>query len=163
MGTAQGSMRNLREVTTLCAILDHFALGRTRQAADTVAQRFKAVEMACADGYWERAQHLELAPPDSTPLTSKSGAYLVAQELKLKAKVDESTIAVNSSASSWKGHSKDKGASKGNRYWSNQWSYPWGSWTPPWKGKGQKGKAYGKGKQTGKGKPPQGEATSAGE
>ena len=165
---AQGSMRNLREMTTLCTILDHLALGRTRQAADTVAQRLKAVEMACADGHLERAQHLELVPPDSTPLTSKSEEYLVAQELKLKAKVDESTLAGNTSTSSWKGQGKDKGASKGNHYWSNQWSYPWGSWTPPWnpfggKGKGQKGKAYGKGKQAGKGKPPQGEAPSAGE
>ena len=50
MGAAQGSMRSLREMTTLCTILDHLALGRTRQAADTVAQRLKAVEMACADG-----------------------------------------------------------------------------------------------------------------
>ena len=170
MGAAQGSMRNLREMTTLCTILDHLALGRTRQAADTVAQRLKAVEMASADGHWERAQHLELAPPDQTPLTSKSEEYLVAQELKLKAKVDESTLSAgaNNSASSWKGQGKDKGASKGSQYWSNQWSYPWGSWTPPWnpfggKGKGQKGKAYGKGKPNGKGKPPQGEAPSAGE
>ena len=122
MGVAQGSMRNLREMTTLCTILDHLALGRTRQAADTVAQRLKAVEMACADGHWERAQHLELAPPDATPLTSKSEEYLVAQGLKLKAKVDESTLVVNTSGSSWKGYGKDKGTSKGNRYWSNQWS-----------------------------------------
>ena len=124
MGVAQGSVRNLREMTTLCAILDHLAFGRTRQAADTVAQRLKAVEMACADGHWERAQHLELAPPDATPLTSKSEEYLVAQGLKLKAKVDESTLVVNTSGSSWKGYGKDKGASKGNRYWSHQWSYP---------------------------------------
>ena len=125
--------------------------------------------MACADGHWERAQHLELVPPDSTPLTSKSEEYLVAQELKLKAKVEESTLGGSNSGSSWKGYGKDKGNSKGNSYWSNQWYNPWGSWTPSWnpqggKGKGQKGKPFGKNK-TGKGKPPQGDTAtpSAGE
>ena len=43
MGAAKGSMRNLREMTTLCAILDHLAFGRTSdEAGCTVAQRLKA-------------------------------------------------------------------------------------------------------------------------
>ena len=67
MGASQGSMRNLREMTTLCTILDHFALGRTRQAADTIAQRFKAVEMACADGH-----HVGESP---APGASAAGFY----------------------------------------------------------------------------------------
>ena len=113
--------------------------------------------MASADGHWERAQHLELVPPDSTPLTSRSEEYLVAQELKLKAKVDESTAGASSSASSWKGYGKDKGGSKGGYHWPSQWSNPWSSWSPPWppfggKGKGQKGTDDGKGRSNGKGK-----------
>ena len=34
--------------------------GRTGEAADVVAMRLKAVEMATNDGNWTRAAHLEL-------------------------------------------------------------------------------------------------------
>jgi hypothetical protein len=170
-GVAKGSLRNLREMSTLCVVLDHLALGRTRQAADTAAQRLKAVEMACADGHWERAQHLELVPADQTPLTSKTEEFMVAQELKLKAKVAETTHAVGSSSGSWKGSGKEKGSSKGGPSWSNQWVTPWnqwGTWPQYWtpyggKGKGQKGKSQkGKGKGS-KGPDAAGTSTDAAE
>ena len=53
-------MRNIREMATLCHILDHLAMGRVGEASDFVAQRLKAVELAAEQGHWDRAKYLEL-------------------------------------------------------------------------------------------------------
>ena len=45
-GQAPGSQyhKHQREITTLCVMLDHMALGRYKQAADVMAARLKSVE-----------------------------------------------------------------------------------------------------------------------
>ena len=56
--------RNARELHTLAVLLDHLALGRTKHAADIIAQRIKALERSIVDmGKWDHAQYLELIPP----------------------------------------------------------------------------------------------------
>ena len=63
--------RNLREMHFLGAMLDHLALGKTKIAADLIAQRLKAVEMATTGGSWDRARFLELLPAIAETLTAK--------------------------------------------------------------------------------------------
>ena len=55
-----GSLRNQREMHTLCVALDHLGQGRPSFAADLLTRRLMAVEMANRDGNWDRAQFLEL-------------------------------------------------------------------------------------------------------
>ena len=82
LGSTAG-MRNLREMATLCTVLDHLALRRTREAADVCMQRLKAVRVAARDGHWERAQFLELVEADQEPLVSKDEEHLIAREQEL--------------------------------------------------------------------------------
>ena len=55
-----GSLRNQREMHTLCVALDHLGQGRPSFAADLLTRRLMAVEMANRGGNWDRAQFLEL-------------------------------------------------------------------------------------------------------
>ena len=55
-------------MNTLAVIMDHLALGRYREAADTAGQRLKALELASTTGNWKAAAEVELIPQD-TPLT----------------------------------------------------------------------------------------------
>ena len=53
-------MRNLREMMTLCHVLEHLAMGRIAEASDMVIQTLKAVEKAAEHGNWDRAKLQEL-------------------------------------------------------------------------------------------------------
>ena len=55
-----GGVRNLREMETLCHVLDHLAMGRFCEAMDVVFQRLTALEKANKDHGWEEAKFLEL-------------------------------------------------------------------------------------------------------
>ena len=57
---AKGGVRNLREIETLCHILDHLAMGRFCEAMDVVFQRLTALEKATTDQGWNEAKFLEL-------------------------------------------------------------------------------------------------------
>ena len=59
-------------MNTLAVIMDHLALGRYREAADTAGQRLKALELASTTGNWKAAAEVELVPQD-TPLTMVGG------------------------------------------------------------------------------------------
>ena len=45
-----GGVRTLKEMETLCHILDHLAMGRVAEASDMVCQRLKALEMSVKEG-----------------------------------------------------------------------------------------------------------------
>ena len=62
--------RNQREMSTLCVILDHLALGRYRQAADVAAARLKSVEGATREGNFNQSSFLELIPVNTEGLTT---------------------------------------------------------------------------------------------
>ena len=74
---ANHHLRNHREITTLCVVLDHLAQGRVNQAADCVASRLKAVEQTSNDGNWENSRYLELLPADIEGLTTKDEKQMV--------------------------------------------------------------------------------------
>ena len=57
---AAAGLRNMREMQTLCHVLDHLAMGRVAQASDMVFQRLKAIEKSVREGNWERAKFVEL-------------------------------------------------------------------------------------------------------
>ena len=62
-GDAKGlGLRNSRELRTLAQALDALLAGNTALAADTLMQRFRAVEMAAQETAWAVAQHMELIP-----------------------------------------------------------------------------------------------------
>ncbi len=133
--SANAGQRNLSEMTTLCSIMDHLALGRYAQAADVVTQRLKAVEMASQDGDWRRASYIELVPEEGASLVSKAEEQVVQKELESKRSLEGS--------SSYRGNSQKYG--KGNDYQANHNH----NWVP---NKGKKGGKNGnKGKKQGKG------------
>ena len=135
------AVRSLREMRTLSVVLDHLALGRKKEAMDTLGQRLKALELASLHGNWERAQHVELVQQENLSLADKEevihadSAALV--ERKLAGRSSSSAY-----ESSWGGSGKGKG-----KEWQTGKSSPWES-----KGSKEfKGKKGGKGKKDGKG------------
>jgi hypothetical protein len=135
--------RNLREMQTICTVLDHLALGRVGEAGDVLAQRLKALEVANSDGHWRRAEHLELVTPETVSLVNRSELKLAQREEEAERKVSQP----NFYGKSWGNFEKGKGG--------NQWQHwdpkPKGQYKGDSKGKGQYWMPKGKGKGKGKG------------
>ena len=127
------NLRNQRELSTLCVILDHLALGRHRQASDVVAARLKSVEAANRDGNFSRAQFLELLPVNMEGLTTTDEQQMQKNEAQL------TQGNWTSSGDGWWPSGKGK---KPDNY----------AWVENNKGKGKKGKDEGKKGKDGKGK-----------
>ena len=126
---AAGGLRNLREMATLCHILDHVAKKRYKTAADVAGQRLKAVEAAIVDSNWDRAQFLELVEQEDPLLAERSERHMSTQELAFKQRL----------------------AGKGSWLPSGSgWSAAGAGYGGSSKGYGKKGKD--KGKENGKGK-----------
>jgi hypothetical protein len=84
---AGAGKRNLKEMSTLCYLLDHMAHGRFAEASDMITQRLKAVEMSSMDGgLWDRANFLELVPEDGGTMTSREEQRMVQSELEAMSK-----------------------------------------------------------------------------
>jgi fructose-specific phosphotransferase system component IIB len=144
--------RSLREMQTICTVLDHLALGRVGEAGDVLAQRMKALELSSSDGHWQRAEHLELVAPDSVSLVNRSELKLVQREVEAEMKVSQP----NSYGKNW-GNSAN---ASGGGHWGQDW-YPrpkgkgkgkhekgkWDYWKPNPKGKGKGKDKKGKGKK----------------
>jgi hypothetical protein len=151
LGTSQGSLRTLREMKTLCAVLDLIAHGKVLEAADVLAQRLKALELAAEEGGWASAQYLELIPQDKGTLVSGDERHMLKRE-------QESALRLNSTPlpTPWGGGSSSKGGwPTPDASWQGKgWWSPWNTsqFQPTWKGKG-KGKVKGgkKGKSKDKG------------
>ena len=61
------SYRYKREIATLATAIDQLARGESSTAADTLAQRLKALETAVRDGgAWEAARWVEVVPGETT-------------------------------------------------------------------------------------------------
>ncbi|CAE7375548.1 unnamed protein product [Symbiodinium sp. CCMP2592] len=80
LGPKQLQIRLMREMKTLATALDQIAAGRAHAAADTIAQRLKALELSQADGSWNRAQFLELLEPEGPSLLERDEAVLASKE-----------------------------------------------------------------------------------
>ena len=144
--------RSLREMQTICTVLDHLALGRVREAGDVLAQRMKALELSSSDGHWQRAEHLELVAPDAVSLVNRSELKLVQREVEAEMKVSQP----NSYGKSWGNYESGNGGG----HWGQDW-YPkpkgkgkgkhekgkWDYWKPKPKGKGKGKDKKGKGKK----------------
>ena len=124
--------RNQRELTTLCVVLDHLALGRNRQAADVVAARLKSVETANREGDFSQASFLELVAVNPEGLTTVDEKLLIRNESHQSQKKPHSFVG------GWQNYGGEERS-----------SHPY-SWIPKGKGKGKKGD--GKGKKGAKGK-----------
>ena len=129
---ASANQRHHREMTTLCVILDHMALGRYKQAADVVAAKLKSIEAGVQDGQYVQAAYLELIPVNPDGLTTADEQLLIQNETRLNLKSSHTSDA------DWTGHGKGH---------NNNPSY---AWIPAGNGKGKKG--GGKGKEGGAGK-----------
>ena len=127
------NLRNQRELSTLCVILDHLALGRHQQAADVVAARIKSVEAANRDGNFSKAQFLELLPVNMEGLTTTD---------ELKMQRNEAQLTQRNWTSSGDGWWPSGKGKKPDNY----------TWVPNNKGKDKKGKGDGKKGKDGKGK-----------
>jgi hypothetical protein len=135
---AGSGKRNLKEMSSLCYLLDHMAQGRFAEASDMITQRLKAVEMASMDGgLWDRANFLELVPEDGGTMVSREELKMVQSEVEAlpkpfrpmpsyeKPSYDYGKGKGKDAAYAWKPHKgkNDKGKGK-----------------PNWKGKNDKGK-----------------------
>ena len=54
--------RNASELRTIAECLDALGRGDLPHLADMLAQRFKALELAAAEGNWDLARRLEITP-----------------------------------------------------------------------------------------------------
>lgn len=81
--------RDARELRTLAQALDLIGTGDLARAADTLIQRFKAVELKLEDGSWEVGSQLELIPSRSMGLTSQKETHLATRAQMLQLKLDE--------------------------------------------------------------------------
>ena len=126
------NVRNQREMTTLCVMLDHLALGRYQRAADVAAARLKSVERANREGHFGHAQFLELIEVNPEGLTS----------------VDENLLVRNEATQNQKSWPSSDGGWQSSGWGSNS-DYQWIT-QPQGKGKGaDKGKKGEKGKKGG--------------
>lgn len=111
------SLRTSREMRSTAKILDLVAQGLHGQAADVLAQRYKALEMSLADQNWLRAQHLELIPAEGAVLTEPDELVMATKEqkseMKLKALVSQNPWRPREfSKGDEKGKTKGKGKGK---------------------------------------------------
>ena len=72
--------RNQREMSTLCWVLDHLAMGRYQAAADVVAGRIKSIERGNKEGHFHNAQFLELLPVHVEGLSTTDDNQVVRHE-----------------------------------------------------------------------------------
>ena len=124
--------RNQRELTTLCVVLDHMALGRYKQAADVVAARLKSMEAGARDGQFYQSSFLEPVPVNPETLVTADEQLLMKNESLLNQKSSPSQ------STEWTGHGKGGGSNASYR------------WNPSGNGKNRKG--GGKGNKGNKGK-----------
>ena len=118
------NLRMRREMRTVALAFDQIAAGQSPQAADTLAQRLKALELQVSDQSWSRAQHLELLPPEGAALVDKDETYMATKEQAVDAKMRTAI------SGGWgpKGKGKDddaKGKGKGKKG-KTQYSKGWG-------------------------------------
>lgn len=137
------SRRNLSEMRSMAAALDHLALGRSKQAADILMQRLKALELASSTGSWEKAAFLELLEAEEATLINKEESFMVAKETELHHRLSRrQNSGFDQDLNAW------PGAWKGGGGKSNPWSQDGGK--SAWKGKGKgRGKDDKKGKNKG--------------
>ena len=110
-----GPGRNRRELEVIAHAIDALAHNNREKAADILTQRMMAVKLASETQNWERAQYIELVPPDSTSMIPRAMRTLANREEGAEKKA-------NASASS-----------------GDAWPRP--RWQPKWEdGKGQRGK-----------------------
>ena len=81
------NLRLLRELKTLSYALDFMALGQGERASDILAQRIKALELVLSDQGWNRAQFLELIPPEGAGLADPEEQRMASKEQALDAKL----------------------------------------------------------------------------
>ena len=82
-------MRNARELRTLAKALDAITAGNIALAADTLTQRWKAVETSIADGGWNLARHLELLPAHDVGLTLDGERAVIARAELERSRLEE--------------------------------------------------------------------------
>jgi hypothetical protein len=141
--------RTRREIRTLCHILDQIARGEVSQAADVICQRLKGLERFMIDSHWNRAQYLELIPPDDATLIDRDEDVMMAREAETDMKIRDRW--------GYKDTYRDYG-------WENDEADPQKPWISKggkkgggkWKGKGDK-----KGKGRGRGHPEAGAGAAA--
>ena len=102
------TLRNKREEVTLCHVLDHLALGRTKEAADVCAQRLKSVQLANKHGNWDRSRFIELVPMADSDLADPSEKKVANRGLKDNRELEN----VTSSVKPWSESNKNKGGGK---------------------------------------------------
>ena len=88
---ASMGMRNARELKTLAKTLDHILEGNVPSAADTLVQRWKAVETAVSEGSWSLARHQELLPHQDVGLTGDPERAVLARTELERARLEEVT------------------------------------------------------------------------
>ena len=103
------TMRLLRELKTLSYALDFLALGQGERASDILAQRMKALELVLSDQGWNRAQFLELIPPEGAGLVDPEEQRMASKEQALDAKLKSYLPA------GWKKNEGGKGEEKGGK------------------------------------------------
>ena len=108
------NLRTQRELRTLAVSLDHLAQKSPAKAADTIAQRIKALERATAEGSWLGAQFLELIAAENSSLLDRAEQVYLQREALLEHKVNKMFTPGKGGRGEPKGQKGDKGRGKNN-------------------------------------------------
>ena len=81
--------RTVRELQTLAAALDLLEEGSLASVADTLMQRFKALEMSLNDGNWYIATELEVVEGIRPTLASREEQESARRSAMLRRRLDE--------------------------------------------------------------------------
>eukprot|EP00435_Cladocopium_sp_Y103_P033556 s3214_g8.t1 len=98
-----------REFSTLSFIGDLLLQGRASEAMDCLVQRMKSLEMTSSGTSWSTSQKLELVPPPTATIGSRSEYQVAIKEARL----DNQVLPPAQAADKGKGKSKDKNREKG--------------------------------------------------
>ena len=104
------SKRFANNMSLCCKVLDLLALGKSRRAADFVAQHLKAQEQALVDGNWERARYLTLLDDDAATLVNRDEKYMMRSEARAEQQLNKGGS---------KGKEGKKGESSGSWHQAN--------------------------------------------
>jgi hypothetical protein len=100
-----------REFATLCWIGDQLLQGRVAEGMDGLMQRLKSLEMTAGGTSWATSQKLELVPPPTAAIGTRS-EYQVARR---EARLDQQLLPPAHGGEKGQGKTREKGKEKGQK------------------------------------------------
>ena len=103
----------LREVVTIAHALDLLLQARPAEAADTLSQRLKSLELTISGQPWATSQKIEVVPQLEATMASRAEVQVAQKEARLDVQAKGPSASWDKGKTKGKGKDKDKGKEKG--------------------------------------------------